>query len=162
MKHILPHPILSLLICVVWIMLANEISPGHVVLGLALGVLIPLSTARFWPRRLRVKSLSAMIEYAALVLFDIVVSNIHVAKLVLFRPTDKLRSVYVTVPLDLTRPELIAMLAGTCNMTPGTVCADLSADGRALLVHCLDLDDPQSMVDLIKNRYERRLKRIFE
>ncbi len=49
---------------------------------------------------------------------------------------------YVTVPLDLTTPEAIAVLAGTITMTPGTVSADLSADGRALLVHCLDRTNP--------------------
>ena len=43
-------------------------------------------------------------------------------------------------------PEAIAVLAGTITMTPGTVSADLSADGRALLVHCLDTGDPAATV----------------
>ncbi|MDP3547455.1 MAG: Na+/H+ antiporter subunit E, partial [Phreatobacter sp.] len=75
---------------------------------------------------------------------------------------DGLRSRYVTIPLDLTTPEAIAVLAGTITMTPGTVSADLSADGKALLVHCLDTDDPDATVAGIKMRYERRLKRMFE
>ena len=47
-------------------------------------------------------------------------------------------------------------------MTPGTVSADVSADGRALLVHCLETDGPEETIAQIKQRYERRLKRIFE
>jgi len=47
-------------------------------------------------------------------------------------------------------------------MTPGTVSATLSADGRALLVHCLETYDPDKTVSDIKARYETRLQRIFE
>jgi multicomponent K+:H+ antiporter subunit E len=46
-------------------------------------------------------------------------------------------------------------------MTPGTVSADLSADGTKLLVHCLETDDPDATVAGIKRRYEDRLKEIF-
>ena len=104
----------------------------------------------------------AIAEFLLVVLWDIVISNIHVARLVLTRKGESLRSAYVTVPLDLTTPEAITALAGTITMTPGTVSADLSADGKAILVHCLETDDPAGVVADIKQRYERRLKRIFE
>ena len=38
----------------------------------------------------------------------------------------------------------------------------LSADGRSLLVHHLDEADQDALRDTIKQRYERRLKEIFE
>ena len=47
-------------------------------------------------------------------------------------------------------------------MTPGTVTAMLAANAQYLLVHCLDTDDPDAVRDGIKQRYERRLKEIFE
>jgi multicomponent K+:H+ antiporter subunit E len=47
-------------------------------------------------------------------------------------------------------------------MTPGTVSCDLAADGRSLLVHCLDAPDPDLAVRQMKLRYEARLKEIFE
>jgi multicomponent K+:H+ antiporter subunit E len=81
---------------------------------------------------------------------------------VLFRRAETLRSRFITVPLDLRTPEAITVLAGTITMTPGTVSADVSADMRALLVHCLETDDPDGVVAQIKSRYERRLKEIFE
>ena len=46
-------------------------------------------------------------------------------------------------------------------MTPGTLTADLSADGRLLLVHALHAPDPDAVRDEIKSRYEARLQRIF-
>jgi multicomponent K+:H+ antiporter subunit E len=47
-------------------------------------------------------------------------------------------------------------------MTPGTVTADMSGDGKALLVHCLHAPNPDEVRDDIKTRYEARLMRIFE
>jgi multicomponent K+:H+ antiporter subunit E len=82
--------------------------------------------------------------------------------LVLFRQGDSLGSQFVTVPLDLKCPEAIVALAGTITMTPGTVTADVSEDRKSLLVHCLDTSDPEGVIASIKERYERRLKRIFE
>ncbi|MFH1553694.1 MAG: Na+/H+ antiporter subunit E [Pseudomonadota bacterium] len=160
--RLLPHPLLTLLIAFVFVLLMNEVTPGVVVLGLVLGLAIPLLTAPFWPGRPRLKAPLTIAAYALLVTWDIVVSNIEVAKLILFRRGDSLRTRYVCVPLELHTPEAIALLAGTITMTPGTVSADLSADGKALLVHCLDTGDAEATVAAIKARYESRLKRIFE
>ncbi|MGY0793741.1 Na+/H+ antiporter subunit E [Azospirillum argentinense] len=161
-KRLLPHPLLTLLIALVWLLLANDLSIGHLVLGLIIGVLVPLVTSVYWPDRRRVRNPAAILGYLLVVAWDIVVSNVQVAYLVLFRRGDTLRSRFVTVPLDLRTPEAVAMLAGTITMTPGTVSADTSADGRALLVHCLEADDPDAVIAQIKDRYERRLKEIFE
>ncbi|MDI4663511.1 Na+/H+ antiporter subunit E [Xanthobacter autotrophicus] len=160
--RLLPHPLLTVLVTLVFIFLMNEVTAGVVVLGLILGFAIPLLTAPFWPGRPRLKAPLTVAEFMLVVLWDIIISNIEVAKLILFRRGDRLRTRYVTVPLDLETPEAIALLAGTITMTPGTVSADLSADGKALLVHCLDTGDPAATVAAIKARYERRLKRIFE
>lgn len=158
---LIPHPLLTLLIVVVWILL-NGVTPGAAVLGLILGIVVPRLTSAFWPDRAVVKSPLTIIEYALVVLWDIVVANFQVAYLILFRRGDDLHSHFVTVPLDLKTPEAITALAGTITMTPGTVSASLSADGRALLVHCLETDDPEKTVSDIKSRYESRLQRIFE
>lgn len=161
LARLLPHPILSVTVAIAWVMLANDLSAGHVILGALLGIAIPRLTAPYWPGSPALRRPGAVIGFCLVVLWDILVSNVQVAYLVLFRRGESLRSRYVTVPLDLTVPEAIVALAGTITMTPGTVSADLSADGRALLVHCLDTDDPEGTVAQIKQRYERRLKEIF-
>ena len=158
---LIPHPLLTLLIVVVWVLL-NGLSWGAVVLGLILGIVVPRLTSAFWPDRPIVKSPLTIVEYVVIVLTDIVVANFQVAYLILFRRGEDLHSQFVTVPLDIRTPEAISALAGTITMTPGTVSASLSADGRALLVHCLETDDPEKTVSDIKARYESRLKRIFE
>ena len=162
MARLVPHPYLTVLITAVWILLVNDFTTATAVLGLALGLSIPLITRAYWPDRPRIRSPLTIVEYALIVLWDIIVANVQVAYLVLFRRGDSLRSRFITVPLDLRTPEAISALAGTITMTPGTVSADVSADGRALLVHCLETNDPAATVAQIKTRYERRLQRIFE
>jgi multicomponent K+:H+ antiporter subunit E len=162
LRRLVPHPLLTLSIVVVWLLLNNVFTVGHLVLGLILGILIPLGTSAYWPGRPKVRAPLMIIEFALVVLWDIVVSNIQVAYLILFRRNDELRSRFITLPLDLKTPEAITVLAGTITMTPGTVSADISADGRALLIHCLEADRPDATIANIKKRYERRPKRIFE
>lgn len=160
-QRILPHPLLSILIGLVWVMTANEISAGSLLMGAILGVALPLLTAPFWPDRPIIRNKRLAVEYVGIVLWDILVSNVEVARLVLFRRGESLKSRFVVVPLDVTSPEAIAVLSGTITMTPGTLTADVSADRRSLLVHCLETDDPEATVAAIKDRYERRLKEIL-
>ena len=89
-------------------------------------------------------------------------ANVQVAMIILFKRNEDIRSAWITVPLDLTSPEAITVFAGTITMTPGTVSAMLCADGRAILVHALHVDDPDAARDQMKDRYERRLKEIFQ
>lgn len=159
--RLVPHPILTIVIAAVWIALVNQLSLGHLLLGLMLGLAIPWFTSAYWPDRPVIRRPARVLEYGLVVLWDIIVSNVQVAYLVLFRRGESLRSQFVTVPIDLETPEAITVLAGTITMTPGTLSADLAADGSAILVHCLETADPEATVRQIKNRYERRLKEIF-
>ncbi len=163
MRRILPHPRLTLLIILTWMALANAWHPGSFVFAVLMGLVIPWLTARWWPERpaIPLSRLPLAIEYAGVVLWDIVKSNIAVARIVLFLPNERLQPAWVAVPLDLTVPEAVAVLAGTVTMTPGTLSCDFTPDGRTLLVHCLHAPDPQSVCDEIKARYEARLRRIF-
>lgn len=162
LQRLLPHPLLTLTITLAWLMLANEFSVGGLLLGLLLGLVMAKLTAMFWPQRPCVRHPLKIAEYGLVVLWDIVVANVKIAIIVVTRPNGTLRSHFITIPLDIHSPEAITTLAGTITMTPGTVSADLSADGRALLVHCLDTGDPAGEVAGIKQRYEARLKEIFE
>lgn len=162
LTRLLPHPLLTLTLTVTWLLLVNTLTLGNLLLGLALGLIIPAMTAPYWPDRPQLRNPVRIVEYFFIVLWDIIVANVIVAGIILFRPLDRIRTHWVAVPLELTSPEAITVLAGTITMTPGTVSAMLSADGRSILVHCLDTGDPDATRDDIKVRYEHRLKEIFE
>ena len=161
LARLLPHPALSLTLALIWVALANEVGPASLVMGAFLGLVVPLLTRPFWPGRPRLRRPLQALAYGLIALWDIVVANLQVARIVLFRPNAGLRSAYVTVPLALRSPEAITVLAATITLTPGTLSAELSADGRSLLVHALDVPDPDALVAGIKTRYEARLLEIF-
>ncbi len=161
MRKLLPHPLFSVTLLIIWLMLVNKVTVGNVVLGGILGVIVPILTAPYWPGRPDIQNHFKAVEYVLIVLWDIVVANFHVAAIILFKHNKDIRSKWVCVPLEITSPEAITILAGTITMTPGTVSAMLSADGSSVLVHCLDCENPEAVRDEIKARYERRLKEIF-
>ncbi|MBL9052916.1 MAG: Na+/H+ antiporter subunit E [Tabrizicola sp.] len=161
-RRLFPHPNLSLTLVILWLLLVNGLSLGQLLLATGLGTLIPLLTSVWWPDRPRIHRPFGLLAYGMLVLWDVVIANFQVARIILFLPRDRIRSAWVTVPLDLTSPEAISLLAGTITMTPGTLTADFSGDGRALLVHALHAPDPSALATLIKSRYEARLMRIME
>ena len=160
-RRLFPHPLLSLMLLFVWLALVNKVTPGNVLLGAILGLVIPWITAPFWPDRPLLRSPGRALVYVIIVLWDIIVANVEVAAIILFKRRDNIRSCWISIPLELTSPETITVLAGTITMTPGTVAALLSADASCILVHCLHTDDPEGTRDAIKQRYERRLKEIF-
>ncbi len=162
MKRLVPHPILTLLLTFTWLCLAATWTLNSLLFGLGLGLIIPFVTQPYWPNRPRLRAPLKIAEYILVVLWDIVIANTIVARIVLFKPNADRKPAWVTIPLELKTPEAITMLAGTITMTPGTLSADLSSEGHALLVHCLDAPDPDAMRDEIKDRYERRLMEIFE
>ena len=158
---LMPHPFLTLILAVVWILLQNEISAGMVVFGVILGIIIPWGTSVWWPDTPHGFRMGKMATYSLVVMWDIIVANIEVAWIVLTVPNAKLKPAWIVIPLELREPEAITLLAGTITLTPGTVSADLSDEGHSLLVHVLHTDDPDAVRDDIKTRYERRLKEIF-
>ncbi len=161
-RRLIPHPWLSAALVVTWLLLVNRFAWGSLVFAVMLGIAIPWLTAPYWPNSARIRHPVKIARYLALVLHDIVIANIQVARIVLFMPNRQLQPAWIAVPLDLRSPEAITVLAATVTLTPGTVSADLSQDGRALLVHCLHAPDPQSVSHDIKSRYEAPLKEIFE
>jgi multicomponent K+:H+ antiporter subunit E len=157
----LPHPVSSLALWIIWLMFNNTIAPAHLVLGAILGIAIPWITHVFWPEQARLSHPLTALRLFFIVLYDIAVANLKVARLVL-GPVSALRPAFVEVPLQLQNPFAISSLASIITLTPGTVSASLSADRRTLLVHALDVDDRDALVAEIKQRYETPLKEIFE
>jgi multicomponent K+:H+ antiporter subunit E len=163
-RRLLPHPLLSLLLLVCWLWLNNTVAPGHVLLGAALAAAIPYFTRRFWPEPLVVRHPLRVLEYAAVVLCDVVVANLQVAAIII-GPLSRLRPAFVRVPLELRTDFAVTVLASTVTLTPGTVSVEIEDDGsggRTLVVHALRCLDPAEMVLTIKQRYERRLLEILE
>lgn len=160
MKSWLPSPMLSLSVFVVWLLLVATVEPAHLLLAAALAVVLPLVAQRLRDERAGLRRPMVAARLVLRVLWDIVLSNIEVARRILGHES-RIHPGFVWVPLDIRNGHGIAALAGIITMTPGTLSAELSADRRHLLVHCFNLEDAAATVAQIKRDYETPLREIF-
>ncbi|GGJ88998.1 Na+/H+ antiporter subunit E [Pseudomonas matsuisoli] len=157
----LPHPLLTLFLTVVWVLLTNSLSVGSWLMGAFLGWGIPLLCQDFLLKTPRLRRPALLLRYMLVVLYDIVAANLNVARLVL-GPPKNLRPAFVEVPMEIEDEFVLTLLACVVSLTPGTVSSGLSADHKTLLLHGLDVDDSEQMIAQVKNRYEAPLMEIFE
>ena len=92
----LPHPFLSLVLALIWLMLVNALTLGHVLLGAFLGWGIALLTRGFLVQVPEVRKPLQLFLFILKVCGDIVVANMHVARLVL-GPRRNLRPASISI-----------------------------------------------------------------
>lgn len=160
-SRVLPNPALTLMLTLLWLLLNNTLSLGHLLLGLFLGWAIPMLVQSFLIEVPAVRRPLKLCLFILKVLYDIVVANAHVAKLVL-GPRSHLQPAFVEVPMAIEHPFVLAVLTSIISLTPGTVSASLRSDHKVLLIHALDAPDIDALVAEVKNRYETPLLEIFE
>lgn len=160
-SHLLPQPLLSVAIVLLWLALAPQPTFGALCLGLLVGVTIPHLTAAFWPNRPRTVSLRGAGRLVGIVLADILIANWQVARLVV-GPVARLRPRVVRVPLDIDDPFVVTILGSIVSLTPGTVSLEIDRQSSSLIVHALDVDDEAGLIRNIKMRYEAPLREIFQ
>jgi multicomponent K+:H+ antiporter subunit E len=160
-RRLLPHPLLSVILLVIWLLLVNELSFGQLLLGALLGWGVPLYTARFWPDQVHVRRPLLLLRFIGVVLYDILVANITVSRLILGRQ-ERMRPAFIIMPLALRSEVAISLLANTISLTPGTVSTYLSRDRRSLIIHSLHTTAPDELLATIRQRYEQPLREILE
>ena len=160
LRRLFPSIPQSITVFLFWLLMAEEYDAASVVMATILAVAMPQVASRLEREFARLGSLGVLVPLGFRLLGDIVAANLTVARQVL-GPEKALRPGFVWVPLDLTNIHGIAALSSIITLTPGTVTAELSEDRRHLLVHALDIDDPQRIIDEIKQKYEAPMLRVF-
>lgn len=159
-RRLVRSPGLSLSVFVLWLLLNGAVSVAHVLLGGLLALTLPWFADRLRDRPAHMRRLTLALRLGAVFAWDIVLSNIEVARRIL-GPESRIHPGFVWIPLELTNEYGIATLAGMITMTPGTLSADLDDDRKHLLVHCFHIENAAQVVADIKRRYEAPLKEIF-
>lgn len=160
LRRILPSLPLSVTVFVFWLLMNDQVSTGHALMGLLLALVIPPFAARLDREFARIGRISIIPRMLLVLAMDVVRSNITVARQVL-GDEKEIRPGFIWLPLEIQNLHGIAALTSMITLTPGTVSAALSDDRRYLLVHVLNLDDPQAVIRDIKRRYEAPLMEIF-
>lgn len=162
MKRWLPSPLMSAMLLVTWLLMNQSVSPGQIVLGIALAIGLPLLGLSLQPHGYpRIPRPLALFRLLAWALLEIVRSALNVSRIILFGAKKGLNSQFIRIPLDLRNPFGLGVLSCLINSTPGTVWVEL-LDNNELVLHVFDLQDEQWWIDTIKSRYERPLIEIFE
>ena len=162
LRALLPAPLLSGLLLVVWLVLARGVTAGQLTVGLLLALGIPPVLSRLRLKGTRLRRPDVLVRFIMRVACDVVMSNFAVAKGVLRWRWHKPSSRFVVIPLDLRDPAGLAALALVTTIVPGTVWSELSADRGALLLHVWDVHEESDFVRQFKARYEQPLREIFE
>jgi multicomponent K+:H+ antiporter subunit E len=152
--------VLSLMLAVAWLLLRQSAAPADLLFAALLALVVPRLVHRFLGPAVRPRALATIVRLTSIVLWDVVVSNVTVARLVL-NPASNPRPAWVTVPLSTRQPTAVTLLATIITTTPGTVSCVIDDLRGEILVHALDCDDPAAMAAQIKQRYEEPLMEIF-
>ena len=162
MNWLLPYPLLSAALLVLWLVLNQSVSPGHLILGTILGIMASWALAALRPEKPRIRRLGAIFRLAGMVFVDILRSNVAVGRIILSAKEPGVNAGFLSIPLQLRSPHGLTVLACIITSTPGTIWLNYDATKGLLLLHVLDLVDETVWIKLIKGRYERQLLEIFE
>lgn len=157
----LPYPLLSASLVLMWLAL-NGFTLGHLILGCIVSVFASWGMAALRPSKPRLAKWYLLPKLLGIVLYDIVRSNIAVASILITGSKGRLRSGFMTVPLELEDPTALALLAVVVTSTPGTAWLEYNSLSKTVLIHVLDLVDEEAWRSLIKGRYEALLMEIFQ
>ncbi|HRO54118.1 MAG TPA: Na+/H+ antiporter subunit E, partial [Alicycliphilus sp.] len=146
MKKILPAPLVSFGLFVVWLLLNRSLSPGHLLLALLLALGLPVLFKELRPQKVRVRHLGTVLRLCWTVVVDTTQSNIAVLRFLLLPRTRRHSADFVKIPLELRDPNGLAVLAMIVCITPGTVWAELSRDRSMLMLHVLEVHDREAIV----------------
>lgn len=161
MSRVLPYPILTAALLLMW-MLLTSFSTGQLLLGGAVAIAASHAMAALQPSKPRLRRWRLIPRLVGIVALDILRSNIAVAGIILRGGRRAGRPGFVAIPLDLRDRTALAALSCIVTSTPGTAWVEYAHDSNVLIIHVLDLADEDEWVDLIKNRYEALLMEIFE
>jgi multicomponent Na+:H+ antiporter subunit E len=149
------------LLMVAWLALTGDLGVANAAFGLALGwaaMRLAGPQRRFPPDALR--RVPGALCLGAFLAWELLLSNLRVMRVIL-SPRRHLRPVFVAVPLDVRSDAGIALLANLLTLTPGTLSVDVSTDRRTLYVHALVAPDPDALIREVKERFERRVRRVL-
>jgi multicomponent K+:H+ antiporter subunit E len=162
MKRWLPAPLLSLALMAMWLLLNRSLAPGHLLLALLVGWLMPLLMVPLRPSAGTLRRPLVLARLVLLVGGDVIVSALQVARGVLNARRNPPRAYFVVVPLDLRDPFALSALALITTVVPGTIWTELARDRSQLLLHVFDLKGEEEFIRHFKTSYEQPLKEIFE
>lgn len=161
MSRMIPHPLLSAFLVLIW-MLLTRFSLGHLVLGSAIALVAGWAMSALHPARPRIRRWRVIPGLLTFLFADIIRSNIAVTRLILTEGRSGRTSGLIIIPLQLRDANALATLAVILTATPGTAWLEYASETGHLTLHIFDAREAEHYRDVIRDRYEPMLMEIFE
>lgn len=160
-RRLIPYPALAASLFVMWLLLMQSFSPGQLLLGISVAMVATWAMAALRPQPSPVRNWGKVMKLGGIVTFDILRSNLAVARIILTRRADRTSS-FIRLRLELQNVHALTVLALIITATPGTAWVQFDRTSGILLIHVFDLVDEEEWVRLLKMRYEVLLMDIFQ
>ena len=148
----------------IWLIFSGQFDVFHLTLGLLSSLFITLISSDFFfedrSKTLgnRIKEAFRIPGYLLWLLYQILLSNIHVLKLAFSaRPTEKIDPSIVRIKTKLKTDFGRFILANSITLTPGTITIDVQDD--ELLIHSITEHTASGVKD---DAMERKISKVFE
>jgi len=151
--------VLNLIIAFVWMFLNNAWNGVGFLTGYLLGLLLIGSMRRFFPHRLYIVRVWAIIKLIALLFKELVRASIEVIRQIV-KPKLDIRPGIFTYQTQLSSDWEVTLLCLLISLTPGSLPLEISGNQRKLFIHALDIKDEQKMSDDIKNTFEKAIMEV--
>lgn len=151
---------LNVALTVFWGLLHQAGDAGTLLTGYALGAVIVYFISRATDSNFYLRRVAAAVELFLVFVKEVIAANIKVAYQVL-HPGLPVVPGFLQLPLNVKTDGQITLLALLITMTPGTLSVDVSDDRRYLIVHALDVTDPEGTKASIKEAFERRILEVL-
>lgn len=154
--------LIVLVLALIWAAITGTFSGLNLVLGAGIGAVAVLLLRRHLAQGRRLHQLRSVVSLALLFLYELGVSAVRVAIVVL---TPNLRSVLqpaiIAFPLSVRSDAEITLLANLITLTPGTLSVDVSEDRKLLYVHTLTLSTREGLIADIARGFEARVREVY-
>ncbi|KQY94916.1 MULTISPECIES: Na+/H+ antiporter subunit E [Paenibacillus] len=151
--------ILNLIIAFVWMFLNNAWNGVGFITGYLLGLLLIGGMRRFFPQRLYVVRVWAIIKLLILLFRELVRASIEVIRQII-KPKLDIRPGIFTYRTELSSDWEVTLLCLLISLTPGSLPLEISGNQRKLFIHALDIKDEQKLRDDIKNTFEKAIMEV--
>ncbi len=153
--------LLNLLLALAWVALTGQLTPVNFGFGFVVGFLL-LWLVRHTSGELGYfRKVWRIIKFAGFFIWQLLLANLRVAYEIV-TPPHTMRPAVVAVPLDVTRPAAVTLLANLITLTPGTLTLDVASNGKTLYVHAMHVQNADTFRREIKEGFECYIKEIFE
>ena len=127
---------------VVWVALWGDFTVANVLGGTLVGLLVLVVSADARPRPAGPVQVRSALRFVGWFALALVRATLSVAREVV-RPVPRIREGIVAVPLRGASDALVTLVANAISLTPGTLTVEIDSDRDAatLYVHCLHIDD---------------------